>query len=92
VLDGLESLNICTGYEYQGELLEHFPASLKVLAECKPVYETLPGWSENISDIKKLEDFPVNVRNYLDRIADGTHANADTHHIRRGLTENRRLS
>ena len=53
-------------------MLEHFPASLNVLADCKPVYETLPGWSENISDIKKLEDFPVNVRNYLDRIAELT--------------------
>ena len=72
VLDGLESLKICTGYEYQGEILEHLPASLKVLAKCNPVYETLPGWPENISDIKKLEDFPVNVRNYIDRIAELT--------------------
>ena len=72
VLDGLESLKICTGYDYHGEILEHFPASLKVLAECKPVYETLPGWSENISGIKKLEDLPENVRNYLDRIAELT--------------------
>ncbi len=72
ILGGLEYLKICTGYEYQGEMLEHYPASLKVLAECKPVYETLPGWSENISDIKKLEDLPENVRNYLDRIAELT--------------------
>ena len=72
VLDGLEYIKICTGYEYRGELIEHFPASLKVLAECKPIYETLPGWSENISDIKKQENFPVNVINYLDRIAELT--------------------
>lgn len=77
VLDGLESLQICTGYEYQGEILEHFPASLKVLAECKPVYETLPGWSENISAISKLEDLPQNVRNYLDRIAELTQTPID---------------
>ena len=51
VLDGLESLNICTGYDYRGEILTEFPASLKVLEECKPVYETLPGWSENIGGI-----------------------------------------
>ena len=62
---------------YQGKLLEHFPASLKVLAECKPIHETLPGWSENISDIKKLEGFPVNVRNYLDRIAELTQTPID---------------
>ena len=72
VLEGLEFLKICTGYEYRGETLEHFPASLKVLAECKPVYETLPGWSENISSITKLEDFPKNARSYLDRIAELT--------------------
>ncbi len=68
VLDGLESVKICTGYEYRGKTLDDFPASLKVLGECKPVYETLPGWSENISDIRKLEDLPGNVKSYLNRI------------------------
>ena len=72
VLDGLESLNICTGYKYKGETYEDFPASLKVLADCEPVYETLPGWSEDISGIRKLEDFPQNVRSYLDRISELT--------------------
>jgi adenylosuccinate synthase len=72
VLDGLESLNICTGYDYRGEILTEFPASLKVLEECKPVYETLPGWSKNISGIKKLENLPANVKRYLDRITELT--------------------
>lgn len=69
VLDGLESINICTGYEYQGELLTEFPASLKVLGECLPVYETVPGWQEDISGIRKFEDLPANVKSYLERIA-----------------------
>jgi len=68
VLDGLESVKICTGYEYQGELIKDFPASLDVLADCKPVYETLPGWAEDTSSLRKLEDFPANARGYLDRI------------------------
>ena len=68
VLDGLGSIKICTSYEYKGEMLEEFPASLKVLGDCKPVYEKLPGWSENISGIRKLEDLPANVRSYLNRI------------------------
>ena len=72
VLDGLESLNICTGYDYRGDRLADFPASLKVLEECKPVYETLPGWTESIGDVKKLEDLPASVRRYLDRIAEIT--------------------
>jgi adenylosuccinate synthase len=68
VLDGLESVKICTGYEYQGDLIKDFPASLDVLADCKPVYETLPGWAEDTSPLRKLEDFPANARGYLDRI------------------------
>jgi len=68
VLDGLESLKICTGYEYNGETLDDFPAALKTLVACKPVFETLPGWSEDISGIRKLEDLPKNARRYLDRI------------------------
>ena len=68
VLDGLESLKICTGYEYNGETLNDFPANLKTLEACKPVFETFPGWSEDISDIRKLENLPKNARHYLDQI------------------------
>ena len=70
VLGGFDVLNICTGYEYQGRVLTEFPASLKVLSQCRPVYETLPGWSEDISGIRRQEDLPQNTRNYLDRIAE----------------------
>ena len=72
VLDGLPSLKICTGYEYRGKVLEDFPTSLQVLAECKPVYETLPGWSEDISQISKFEDLPQNVKDYLNRLTELT--------------------
>jgi adenylosuccinate synthase len=72
VLGGLDSLKICTGYEYEGEILNDFPASLKVLGTCKPVYETLPGWSEDITGTKKMNDLPVNARNYLKRIEELT--------------------
>ncbi|MFC1515672.1 adenylosuccinate synthase [Thermodesulfobacteriota bacterium] len=68
VLDGLPSINICTGYEYQGGMIDNFPASLKVLAECTPIYETLPGWTEDISPIREMEDLPANAKNYLKRI------------------------
>jgi adenylosuccinate synthase len=72
VLGGLESLKICTGYEYEGEILHDFPASLKLLAACKPVYETVPGWSEDISAITDMQDLPQNVKNYLNRIEELT--------------------
>ena len=70
VLDGLESVKICAAYEYQGDIIKDFPASLDVLADCKPVYETLPGWAEDTSKMRKLEDFPTNARSYLDRMAE----------------------
>ena len=72
VLGGLENLKICTAYEYRGKIVNDFPASLKVLGDCKPVYETLPGWAEDISASKKMEDLPVNVKNYLKRIEELT--------------------
>ena len=68
VLGGLDTLSICTGYEYKGSVLNDFPASLNVLAACQPVYETLPGWSEDISGIRKFNDLPQNAINYLKRI------------------------
>ena len=68
VLGGLTSLNICTSYDYKGEVLYDFPANLNVLAECKPIYETLPGWTEEISNIRNFEDLPENTRNYLKRV------------------------
>ncbi len=68
VLDGLDSLNICTGYDYQGQTLDYFPGDLQMLGECKPIYETLPGWSEDISGIRNYNDLPENTKKYLRRI------------------------
>ncbi|MBW2513761.1 MAG: adenylosuccinate synthase [Deltaproteobacteria bacterium] len=72
VFGGLASLKICTAYEYQGKTLDYFPGDLQMLAECKPVYETLPGWSEDISGIRNYEDLPENTKNYLKRIEEIT--------------------
>ena len=49
--------------------MEEFPASLKVLAECEPVYEELPGWTEDITGAKTLSDLPKNARTYLERVS-----------------------
>jgi len=69
VLSGLETVKICTGYMYRGELIEHYPASLKMLAECTPVYEELPGWSEDITGARSLNDLPENARHYVERVS-----------------------
>lgn len=72
VMTGLETVKICTGYKYRGEIITHYPASLKMLAECEAVYEELPGWSEDITGAKKLEDLPVNTQNYVKRVSELT--------------------
>lgn len=68
ILGGLDSLKICTGYEYQGQRIDNFPADLKVLGDCQPIYETLPGWMEDISVLNDFNDLPQNTKNYLKRI------------------------
>lgn len=72
ILDGLDTINICTGYDYQGQKLDYFPGDLQVLAECKPIYETWPGWSEDISGIRNFEQLPENTKKYLKRIEEIT--------------------
>ena len=72
VLSGLETVKICTGYKYRGDIITHYPASLKMLAECEAVYEELPGWSEDITGAKTLEDLPANTRKYVERVSELT--------------------
>jgi adenylosuccinate synthase len=72
VLSGLDTVKICTGYEYRGEIIETYPASLKMLAECKAIYEELPGWQEDITGAKSLSDLPDNARRYLERVSELT--------------------
>ncbi|SEC29940.1 adenylosuccinate synthase [Paenibacillus sp. GP183] len=69
VLSGLETVKICTSYNYRGELMEHYPASLKTLSECEAVYEELPGWSEDVTGAKTLSDLPENARHYIERVS-----------------------
>ncbi|ASS67621.1 MULTISPECIES: adenylosuccinate synthase [unclassified Paenibacillus] len=72
VMTGLETVKICTGYKFRGEVIEYYPASLKMLAECEAVYEELPGWAEDISGAKTLSDLPENTRRYVERVSELT--------------------
>jgi len=69
VLTGLETVKICVAYKFRGETISEFPASLKQLAECEPVYEELPGWTEDITGVKTLDELPVNARHYVERVS-----------------------
>ena len=72
ILDSFDEIKMCTGYKYQGKLLNEIPASLKVLAEVEPVYETFPGWKTDITKVRKYEDLPENAKKYLTRMAEVT--------------------
>lgn len=68
VLDGLESLKLCTGYTIDGKFVEIFPVGAEDAARCVPVYEEMPGWSGTTVGAKTMESLPVNARNYIKRI------------------------
>ncbi|HEX6922586.1 MAG TPA: adenylosuccinate synthase [Bacillales bacterium] len=72
VLTGIESIKICVAYKYNGEKIKEFPASLNILSKCEPVYEEMPGWNEDITGAKSLDDLPENARHYLERITELT--------------------
>ena len=68
VLSGLGTIKVCTGYRYQGGVLDEIPASLEVMEQCTPIYEELPGWTEDITGAKSLAELPENARNYVKRV------------------------
>ena len=65
VLDAFNTIKVCTAYEYKGERLEHFPTDLSVLKECRPIYSEVPGWQEDLSEIKSFHELPEKAREYL---------------------------
>jgi adenylosuccinate synthase len=70
VLSGLPELKICTAYELDGERVTHFPSDAYLLERVKPVYETLAGWTEDLTKARKLTELPAAARRYLDRVAE----------------------
>ncbi|HXJ08015.1 MAG TPA: adenylosuccinate synthetase, partial [Burkholderiales bacterium] len=68
VLDGVEAVKICVGYEIEGQLSEILPVGAEELEGCKPVYEDLPGWMESTVGIRAYDKLPAAARKYLDRI------------------------
>jgi len=70
VLSGLDTVKICVAYDLDGQRIDHYPASLEQLKRCKPIYEELPGWSEDITGVRNLEDLPENARNYVRRVSE----------------------
>lgn len=72
VLDGLEEINICTAYERQGQTFATPPLGADKLAQCTPVYEQMPGWTEPTAGITELAKLPANAQAYIARIEELT--------------------
>lgn len=68
VLTGLEPIRICVSYEYKGKNIDYPPELTEDLEECKPVYEDLPGWENDLTEVKAFEDLPENAKNYVRRL------------------------
>lgn len=70
VLSTFDELKICTAYELDGQKINYFPADIDDVRRLVPVYETVPGWSEEISSLTKFEDLPENAVKYINRISE----------------------
>jgi adenylosuccinate synthase len=68
VLDGMREIGICTSYTVRGKPEALLPSGADAVAECVPVYESLPGWSESTVGVRTIEALPKNARAYLERI------------------------
>ena len=68
VLDGFETLRICTGYALDGEVLDYLPTAAEQQARCVPVYEEMPGWSETTEGARSWADLPANAIKYVRRV------------------------
>lgn len=73
-LAGLEKVKICTGYKFNDEVIDYFPASLEDVAKCEPIYEEFEGWDESVADARSYDQIPENAKIYLKRIEELTGA------------------
>lgn len=77
VLDGMETVRVCTAYDYRGERRTTPPSGAEAMALCQPVYESLPGWKESTIGIKHKDALPANAQKYLARVEELTGARVD---------------
>ncbi|MCJ8341866.1 MAG: adenylosuccinate synthase [Cetobacterium sp.] len=68
VLSGLDTIKICTGYDIEGKVYTTVPASTELVAKAKPIYEELPGWTEDITQMKNYDELPENCKKYIKRM------------------------
>lgn len=71
-LSGLKELKICKAYEIDGEQTTFFPTNAAQLSRAVPIYETVPGWDEEITEVSDFNDLPLNAQNYICRVEEMT--------------------
>jgi adenylosuccinate synthase len=72
ILTSLNPIKVCVAYEHKGQRLEHFPADTRILAECEPIYETMPGWKEDFQSVREDSGLPKTAIAYVRTIEDAT--------------------
>ena len=70
ILEGLKKINICTAYKYKGKVFKSFPYELDVQTHATPIYKEMPGWSGDITHIRRYKDLPAAAKNYLSVLQD----------------------
>ena len=70
IFSGFDTIKIATAYELDGQKIDYYPASLKELDRCQPVYEELPAWKEDITGAKTWSDLPENAQKFLNRVSE----------------------
>ena len=70
VLDSLEQIDVCVAYECEGKKVRDFPTDIRRLEKCRPVYETFPGWKQDITKITDYAQLPANAKKYLDKLSE----------------------
>lgn len=70
VFDTLADIQVCVAYRYKGEEISSFPSSLKALEECEPIYKTLPGWQQPLTEARSVDDIPQVTKDYVEFVAD----------------------
>ena len=72
VLDGFDTLKICTGYNCGGQVLDYFPSNAAEQAACTPIYEEMPGWTTSTYGARTWADLPANAVKYIRRVEELT--------------------
>lgn len=72
VLSEFDTIKVCVGYEYEGERYDDFPPNQTIFNKCKPVFEDLPGWKDDITAAREIDDLPKEARAYIERLEELT--------------------